>query len=217
MFAIQHLSQFTTSYGPEHWTAIKHVLRYLKGTRDLGITFQNDTGLGLEFFVDSDYANRADARSIGGYAGVLGGGCVAWSSRKQRTVSLSTTEAEYIALTEGAKELIWLRRFLCDITLEQSDPTSLRSDNLGAITLASDATYHARTKHINVAYHFIRERVASNEAVLTYVQSKENPADIMTKALELSQHRYLASKLGLVTRSEVRGSVATGTSDRVAY
>ena len=94
---------------------------------------------------------------------------------------------------------------------------SLFSDNLGVITLANDATYHARTKHINVAYHFIRERVASNEAVLTYIQSKENLADIMTKGLNLPQHHHLNLRLGLIACSEVRGSVVMGTSDRVAY
>ena len=97
-------------------------------------------------------------------------------------------EAEYIALTEGMEQLVWLRCFLGDIAFQQTDLTSLRSDNLGAITLANDATYHAHMKHINIAYHFIRKRVASNEAVLTYVQSTENPADIMTKGLNLPQH-----------------------------
>lgn len=206
-FAVQHLSQFTTSYGAEHWTALKHVLRYLKGTRDYGIIFQREAGLNLEAFVDSDYANREDARSVGGYVVKLGNGSIAWSSKKQRTVALSTTEAEYIALTEGAKQVIWLRRFLQDLNFEQSQPTSMRSDNLGAITLSHDATYHARTKHINVAYHFIREKVTSNEVALTYVRSKENPADLMTKGLEMNQHRYLRGKLGFGTVSELRGSV----------
>ena len=143
-FAVQQLSQFTTSYGQEHWTAIKHVLRYLKGTRNGGIVFKRDAGLDLEVYVDSDYANRADALSIGGYVAMIGGSCVGWSSRNQRMVALSTTEAEYIALTEGAKQLVWLRRFLHDLNLDQSKPTSIRSDNLSTITLSHDTTYHAR-------------------------------------------------------------------------
>ena len=81
-FVIQHLSQFTTSYGPGHWTAVKHVLRYLKGTRDDGLTFSRETGLDLELFVDADYTNRADALSIGGYMAMLGGGSITWSSKK---------------------------------------------------------------------------------------------------------------------------------------
>jgi hypothetical protein len=154
--------------------------------------------------VDADYANRSDARSISGYVATLGGGSIAWSAKKQRTVSLSTTEAEYIALTEGAKELVWLRMALQELGFNQNQPTSIQCDNLAAITLSHDATFHARTKHINVAYHFIREKVASHEASLTYVRSKENPADLMTKGLEGGQHRYLREKLGF---AEVRGSV----------
>ena len=195
-FTIQHLSQFTTNHGTEHWTAVKHALRYLSGTRDAGVVFRKTDKLELEIFVDSDFANRQDALSIGGYVTMLGGGCVAWSSKKQRTVALSTTEAEYIALTEGAKEMVWLRRLLKELGSEQTGPTSVRSDNLGSITLSHDATYHARTKHINVAYHFIRERIASNEATVTYVQSEENLADVMTKALDAPQHKYLMEGIG---------------------
>ena len=113
-------------------------------------------------------------------------------------------EAEYIALTEGAKELIWLRNTLQELGFDQSRPTSIQCDNLGVITLSHDATYHARTKHINVAYHFIRKKVTSNEVSLTYVRSKENLADLMTKGLEGHQFRYLRRKLGV---TEVRGSV----------
>ena len=111
-------------------------------------------------------------------------------------MALSTTEAEYIALTEGAKEMVWLRRLLEELGLAQTEPTSVRSDNLGSITLSHDATYHACTKHINVAYHFIRERIASNEATVTYVQSEENLVDVMTKALDAPKHRYLMEGMG---------------------
>ena len=96
-FTIQHLSQFTTNHRTEHWMAVKHALRYLSGTRDAGVVFKKTDKLELEIFVDLDFANRADALSIGGYVVMLGGGCVAWSSKKQCTVALSTTEAEYIA------------------------------------------------------------------------------------------------------------------------
>ena len=165
-FMVQHLSQFTTSYKPEHWTAIKHALRYLKGTRDDGITFHKTAGLDLELFVDADYANRNDALSIGGYVATLGGGAVAWTSKKQRTVALSTTEAEYISLTEGAKELVLMRRLLQDLGIDQKQPTSIRSDNLSAITISHDATYHSHETHQRCLP--LRERVASNEAALTF-------------------------------------------------
>ena len=87
--------------------------------------------------------------------------------------------------TEGAKQLIWLHRVLQEFGVDQDQPTSIQSDNLGAITLSHNPSYHARTKHINIAYHFIHKKVGSNKATLTYVQSKENPVDLMTKGLEL--------------------------------
>ena len=168
---------------------------------------RQETGLDLELFVDADYANRANALSIGGYVAILGSGSITWSSKKQKMVALSMMEVEYIALTEGTKQLVWLRRFLTDLGFNQSQPTSIHSDNLGAITLSHDVSYHARTRHINVTYHFICKRVASNEVVLTYVQSKENPANLMTKALDLSQHQYLRNKLGFSEMLQIEGSV----------
>ena len=107
LFAVQHLSQFIISYGAEHWTTIKHVLRYLKGSSDDGITFTWDASLNLKIFIDSDYANRMDTLSINGYVAILGGGSVTWSSKKQWMIALSTMEAKYMALTKGTKQLIW--------------------------------------------------------------------------------------------------------------
>ena len=207
-FAIQHLSQFITSYGAEHWTTIKRVLRYLKGSCDDGITFTQDAGLDLKIFIDSDYANRMDVLSINSYMAILGGGAIAWSSKKQQTIASSTMEPEYMALTEGTKQLIWLRHFIRELGIDQSQLMSLRSDNLGTITLSQDVTYHVHTKHINITYHFICEKVASHEAALTYVPMKENTADILTKGLKLHQHCYLMGKLGFGVRNFLlRGSV----------
>ena len=115
---------------------------------------------------------------INGYVAILGGGAIAWSSKKQQTIALSTMEAEYMALTEGTKQLIWLWHFIQELGIDQSQPMSLCSDNLGAIMLSQDVTYHARTKHINAVYYFICEKVASHEAVLTYIPMKENIADL---------------------------------------
>ena len=110
-------------------------------------------------------------------------------------------EAKYMALTEGTKQLIWLWCFIWELSIDQSQPTSLRSNNLGAITLSQDVTYHMHTKHINVAYYFIHEKVASHKAALTYVPMKDNIADILTKGLELHQHCYLMGKLGFGVRN----------------
>ena len=183
-----------------HWTAIKRVLRYLKGTKDQGIVFrQKPDALELQVYADADFANSQDAKSISGYCCNLGGGCIAWSSKKQSVVALSTTEAEYIALAHASKQLIWLRRLLGEIGINIADSSKLFTDNLSAMAIVHDSTYHARTKHINTAFHFTREIVASNEASLTYVPLKENPADILTKGLDAAQHNYLKIKLGIAT------------------
>ena len=140
---------------------------------------------------------------------MFGGTCLAWSSKKQSIVALSTTEAEYIALTHAAKQMVWIRLLLSELGLPQQAPTNIRSDNLGAITLAQDATYHARTKHIKIYYHFVREKVATQEAVITYVPTEENIADILTKALTTSPHQYLTKKLGIYVDISLRRSVAS--------
>ena len=129
-------------------------------------------------------------------------------------IVLSTIEAKYMALTEGTKQLIWLRHFIQELSIDQSQLTSLCSDNLGAIMLSQDATYHVCTKHINVTYHFIHEKVASHKAVLTYVPTKENIADILTKGLKLHQYHYLMGKLGFRVRNfSLRGSVGNSINN----
>ena len=197
-FAVQHLSQFTTNHATEHWTAVKCVLRYLKGTRDQGLIFRRlNTRFNLKIYADADFANASDAKSISGYACLIGDSCVAWSSKKQSVVALSTTEAEYIALTHSAKEMVWLRQLLEDIGLDMTEPSITFTDNLATQTITHDASYHTRTKHINIAFHYIRERVVSNETKLIHVQSKENAADVLTKGLDPLKHNYLISLLGM--------------------
>ena len=119
-----------------------------------------------------------------------------------------------MALTKGAKQLIWLWCFIQELGIDQSQPTSLCSNNLGAITLSQDATYHVHTKYINVTYHFICEKVASHEAALTYVPTKDNVVDILMKGLELHQHHYLMGRLGFGVRNfSLRGSVGNNINN----
>ena len=197
-FAVQQLSQFNQTFTEAHWTATKRVLRYLKGTRELGITFHripNPTSLII--FVDADFANQLDAKSIGGYALMYGGAIIAWNSKKQPRVALSTTEAEYMALTPAGKQLLWTQHLFHELAQNTREIAQMRCDNLQAITNTYDPAYHTRTKHINIEYHWIRERIAFNKASLTYVKSEENIADLMTKPLPRAQHNYLVQKLGM--------------------
>ena len=127
----------------------------------------------------------------------MDGGAVSWSAKKQSVVAQSSTEAEYIGLTHAAKELIWGRMLLKDIGVPQMEPTTLYCDNQGAIALAKDNQHHARTKHIAVRYHFIRQAVEEQSLTLTYCPTGDNVADMFTKALPRAKLNKLVGDLGL--------------------
>ena len=193
-FAVQTLSQFSSRPSNTHWTAVKHVFRYLKGTTDVGITYSGNTNLELIGFSDADWAqSQADRRSVSGYAFKLADGTVSWSSKKQPTVALSTMEAEYIALSHAAKEAIWLRRLLTELGVISDSPTLVLTDNQSAIAFAHDNQFHARSKHIDIRHHFIRERIDSGDIEVRHCASEDNCADMLTKALAKPTHsRQLA-------------------------
>ena len=130
-FVVQHLSQYTTNPTQEHWTTVKHVLWYLKGTCDEGIVYSwTGNTPQLKIYSDTNFANRMDAKSISGYACIIDGACIVWSSKKQGTVALSTTEVEYIVLTHAAKQMTWIHCLLDEIGLEKRDPTPIHCNNL---------------------------------------------------------------------------------------
>jgi hypothetical protein len=182
-FAVRTLSQFMQTPRKVHWEGIKRVLRYLKGARDLQLVL-GGVDEGLEGFSDSDFASQPDRHSISGYTFLYGGGAISWSSKCQPIVSLSSTEAEYVALTHAAKEAIWLRALVSEVLHPLPDPTPIFCDNNGVKALAKDDTFHARTKQIDIRYHFIRERVHSRAITIIRTPTKEMVADIFTKALD---------------------------------
>lgn len=165
------------------WTALKRIFKYLKGTTRHGLLYKGSEPLELKCFTDSDYANDQDIRrSRSGFVSTFGGAAVTWMSRKQPVVALSTTEAEYVAACEGAKEVVWLYRLLNEITSESIKPVLL-VDNLSTIKLIRNPEFHRRTKHIEVRFHFVREKVISGEIQLEHVPSKRQLADMFTKSL----------------------------------
>jgi hypothetical protein len=192
-FAISTLSQFMEAPRTTHWKSVKHVFRYLKGTRDLQLVLGGDSDR-LLGYSDADHASQTHRHSINGFAYFLGDGSISWSSKKQPVITLSSTEAEYIALTHAAKEAIWLRKLLSELSNAPDEATALFSDNLGAISLTKDPTYHARTKHIDVRFHFIRQTVSSRQISIPYCPTDEMVADIFTKSLarpKLEKFRFL--------------------------
>lgn len=148
-------------------------------------------------YVDSDFAKDKDKGiSVTGYAFFVLGNLVSWKSQLQRVVALSTTEAEFIALTEGAKESIWLKGFVTDLGIVL-DETEVYCDNSGAVQLSKNSMFHERTKHINVKLYFIRDLVNSGEVKVNWTDTAANPADMLTKSLPGSKFEFCTSSLGL--------------------
>ena len=141
-FAIWTLSQFMHNPGKPHWEAAKQVLRYLQGVKGSCLVL-GGAEQGLEGFTDSDFASRPDRHSISGYAFLYGGGAISWSSKRQSVVALSSTEAEYIALSTGTREAVWLRNLFGEITRPLATPTPVFCDNQGMKALTKDNTNHA--------------------------------------------------------------------------
>ena len=168
--AVGVLSHFASDPCPTHWQALKRVFRYVQGTKTHGIEFQAKEQEGIEGYSDADWAGDVDTRrSTSGYAFMMNGGCISWRSKKQRTVALSSTEAEYMARFEATKEAVWLKMFLGELGEMASDEAiKMYEDNQGSIALAKNPEFHKRTKHIDIRYHFVREKVESGEVVLEY-------------------------------------------------
>ncbi|PON33692.1 hypothetical protein PanWU01x14_350640, partial [Parasponia andersonii] len=163
--AVGVVSRYMSNLGKQHWEAVKWILRYLRGTSNMSLCFKK-SDMGLQGYVDADMAGDVDGRkSTTGYVFTLGGTAVGWVSKLQKIVALSTTEAEYVAVTEASKELIWLQSFLEELGQNYGKST-LHCDSQSAIHLAKNPGYHARTKHIQVRYHFIRSALEDGVLVL---------------------------------------------------
>lgn len=197
-FAVTTLAQFSDNPGWVHWEAVKRVFKYLLGTRDLELVYGRKENE-LTGYVDADGASQEHRRAISGYVFLVDGGAISWSSKKQELVTLSTAEAEYVAATHAAKEVIWLRRLIGEVFGAIPNPTTLFSDSQSAIALTKDGHYHARTKHIDIRYHFIRYVIENGSIKLIYCPTNEMTADVLTKALPSAKVKHFASALGLAT------------------
>jgi hypothetical protein len=149
--------------------------------------------------------------AISGYAFIINGGAVSWSLRKQELVTLSTAEAEYVVATHAAKECIWLRRLTGELFPSLQTQTTLFCDNQAALKLATDDNYHARTKHINIRFHFIRQVIASGAIKMVYCPTDDMTADVLTKALP--RWKVMCHGLGLGLR-QPSGGVVKSEADR---
>ncbi|GJT41121.1 retrovirus-related pol polyprotein from transposon TNT 1-94 [Tanacetum coccineum] len=184
-YAVSVVSRYLANPGKNHWEAVKWILKYLRGTANVGLVYGTNRGNHVDVtgFVDSDYAKDPDkGRSITGYAFLVQGCVVSWKATLQHVVALSTTEAEYMALTEAVKEAIWLRGLLEELGVELNT-VAVNCDNQGAIHLSRNHVFHERTKHINVRYHFIREVLEAKTVKVLNVGTEHNATDALTKVI----------------------------------
>ena len=187
-----------------HLQTTKRILRYLRGTADFSIVYRKGNEGHLKAFADSGYAGDADDRkSTSGYVFMIGTGVVSWSSKKQPVVTLSTTEAEFIAAASCACQGVWLRRILEKLGHDQSQSTVIYCDNSSAIKLSRNPVLHGRSKHIDVRFHFLRELTRDGVVELVHCNTQEQVADIMTKPLKLEAFVKLRDKLGICALSSV--------------
>ncbi|PKU74665.1 Retrovirus-related Pol polyprotein from transposon TNT 1-94 [Dendrobium catenatum] len=180
-----------------HFLMIKRVLKYLKGTSHLGIKiFRSD--LTLEAYSDADWGgDQTDRRSISGHCFFLGTSPVLWKAQKQKTVARSSTEAEYRALATASSEVIWLRRLLQDLNIPTDHPTKILCDNTSAISIANNPILRARTKHIEIDLHFIRDHITAKDLTIQHISTVDQIADILTKNLPGPRFQLLRDKLQL--------------------
>jgi len=198
-FAVSNLSQYLDAPRTTHLLAVTRVFRYLSGTKELKLVLGglNSTIIG---YSDADWASQIHRHSISGFAFFIGSGVVSWSSKKQPIITLSSTESEYVALTHSSKDIIWIHKLLTEFSsiFPFTLPTTLFCDNQGAIRLSKDSTFHGRTKHIDVHFHFIRQTVSQNHLTLTYCPTDNMIADTFTKSLARFKFEKFRKLLGVL-------------------
>ncbi|XP_062103516.1 uncharacterized mitochondrial protein AtMg00810-like [Humulus lupulus] len=208
-FSVNKLSQFLKSPIDTHWSAAKRILRYLKGTQHHGLHIIPSNNLNLIGFSDADWACYPDdRRSVGGYCVFMGDTLISWSSKKQTVVARSSTESEYRSLAHLTAELSWIQGLLKEMRLKISSTPVIWCDNMSASALASNPVYHARTKHIELDIHFVRDKVIQGKLEIRHVPSHDQLADCLRKGLSHTRFRFLIDKLGIrCSPSRLRGGV----------
>lgn len=199
MYGVSLVSKYLNCYDHTHWNVVKKIMKYLKDTRNYGLCYTSANDNNLLAYSDADYAkDTCTRRSLTGYVFMKNGAAVTWATQNQQSVALSTTEAEFMAACATTKEALWLKQLLTDISAFHQDYVTIHMDNQSAMCLIKNVDYHKRCKHIDVRYNFIKEKFADKCIDLKYVCTKEQYADIFTKALPRDQFQYLRNKIGVV-------------------
>ncbi|XP_042965972.1 uncharacterized mitochondrial protein AtMg00810-like [Carya illinoinensis] len=214
-FSVNKVCQFMHSPKVPHWSAIKCILRYLKATINHGLFFSSNSSLTLQVYSDADWEGCPDdRRSTSGTCIFLGKHLISWSSKKQQTVARSSTEVEYKAIASSAAEVTWLQTVLRELAVPLSQAPTLWCDNLGATYLSANPVYHSKTKHMDIDYHFVRDKVAAHTLKVSFISSKDQIADILTKPLVADKFSHLRTSLKVVdTPLDSRGRIKIHNSE----
>jgi histone deacetylase 1/2 len=200
-FSVNKVCQYLNSPSTTHMTAVKRILRYLHYTQQVGLRIRKSRSTLVSAFSDADWAGSLEGRrSTGGFAVFLGSNLISWSARKQATVSRSSTEAEYKAVANATAEVMWVQKLLEELRIPSPKKAQLWCDNIGATYLSANPVFHARTKHIEVDYHFVRERVAQRLLSIGFVPTGDQVADGFTKPLSVRQLEMFRNNLNMGCR-----------------
>ncbi|XP_020688723.1 uncharacterized protein LOC110104096 [Dendrobium catenatum] len=197
-YAVNNLSQHMHDPQPIHLHLLKKLLRYIKGTSHFGLPISK-SDLCLRTYSDADWAsNPVTRKSTSGYCSFLGNTLVSWVVKKQSTVSRSSTESEYRALAAATADTIWLKRLLADFHIDHNHYVELHCDNTSAIALANNPVFHARTKHIEIDYRFLRENLNNNHIRLLPIKTVDQLVDLLMKPLSTPRFKMLRDKLTII-------------------
>ncbi|GJY92015.1 retrovirus-related pol polyprotein from transposon TNT 1-94 [Tanacetum coccineum] len=197
VFAVCMCARYQSKPTKKHLEAVKRVFRYLQGSINMGLWYPKDTAMALTAYADADHAGCQDTRrSTSGSAQFLGDKLVSWSSKKQTSMSISSTEAEYIAMSGCCAQILWMRSQLSDYGFAYNH-IPLYCDNKSAIALCCNNVQHSRSKHIDIRHHFIREQVEKGVVELYFVRTEYQLADIFTKALPRERFEFILPRLGM--------------------
>ena len=196
---VAYLARFNSNPGPKHWEALKHLLRYLKGTLEHKMHYSGELGLDVfTTYCDASHGDCKDTgRSTGGYTTIMAGGAIGWSSKLQGIVALSTTEAEFIAAVDAGKEIAWMRNILREFGYGLDQPSTLHIDNQSAISVSKNPEHHGRMKHLDLRFYWLRDAVNDKVIRPSFIPTSQQVADIFTKALPASKVEFCRNSMGI--------------------
>lgn len=202
-FSVNDVSRFNNNYTFAHWKAVKRIFRYLKGTVNYKLSYSFENTGQITGFSDADWASDIDKRrSCTGYVFIFSNAAITWKSTRQSTVALSSTESEYMALSSAVQEAIWLRQLCHELGYDMKGPTKFNCDNQSAILLAESDGYRQRSKHIDIRFHHIRDKIKNRQIDVQYLSTNDMVADSLTKAVSKEKTDFCAHAMGLMNHKK---------------